>query len=145
MPIVGHELKIPDDRASGTFRIAFDVMLGEDAPGSLSLILRGVNTAGRRVTPGNILLGPEVINANGWNLMALQSGRWYHVEMSLPFGPERSRMFELSATSVDGGTQRGSFPYLDRSFDRLNSISLAGLGATESLIYIDNLVLRLDD
>jgi len=145
LPMVNREIHIPQSISSGTCRVAFDLMLDESAPGKLSLMLRGVNKGGKQPDFGSILFGDDVIMADGWAFMKLESGHWFHIEMAFQFGPDRDRMYTLSATTVDGHTRTERYPYSHRNFDRPAWVGLAGMGAAESRMYIDNVVVRLED
>jgi len=143
MPMVHQDVNLPGDRKSGTFRIAFDVMLDQEVPGKLSLQLRD-DDAGKRYSLGSLMMGDGAMIANGLTVAAIQPGQWVHLEISFQVGPERNRMFDLSATTIDGRAWRDRVPYQDHHFDRPDSIQLVSLGSEESLIYMDNLVLSLE-
>ena len=145
MPAIGHELSIPDTVTSGSFRIAFDAMLDGEAPGVLSLMTRDGKSVKHFAALGDCLFGNGEVRGNGRIVGAMQAGAWCHVEVSGRFGSERDRMFTMVITSADGGTVRTRIPYADVRFDCPTSVSFAGLGPAGSKIYLDNVVMRVEE
>lgn len=145
MPLAEHNIAIPDSVALGSFRMAFDVMLDTESPGILSVMVRDGKVAKHFAALGGVLLGNGEARGNDKLVGEVKSGAWYHVEIAGEIGSNGSdRMFEVVVTSADGGTVRRQAPYADVRFDRPTWIGLSGLGAVDSMVYIDNVVIRVE-
>ncbi|WDE97611.1 sulfatase [Lentisphaera profundi] len=144
MPLTDFKVDTPKDKKSGQLRISFALKLDEKSPGILGFVLRD-HRSGKRLSLGDIKIGDDCVKANGLTLMSFDPGICYQVDLSLQWGPKRSHFYTLSATTADGRHLSASVPYENYHFNLPDSVSLMGLGAQESLIYIDNLVIRLED
>jgi hypothetical protein len=142
--LAGAAVAVPAEQKSGTFHACLDVMLDKDAPGVLSLMLRDSKSARPFASAGNITMGGGAIKANGLNVMAMEPGVWYHIEIACRFGLHPDKMLTISATAVDGRSRVMEAPYENVLFDRPTWLGLAGVGRVGSVIHVDNVVLAVD-
>jgi outer membrane protein assembly factor BamB len=143
MPMLQKTLAGKKRWSAGKVTLSFDVLMSEEEPGPLNVMLRDY-TMDPWTSAGTISVLPEgVIDVNGKRIPA-RNGMWHHVVVSFELGSGGNKRISVVITNEEGLNESLVVPFRDREFSTLTWLGISAGGESRSVTYLDNVELRVE-